>query len=138
MVKSSFVLRIKFSPGRQFSASKSASSPSAKTLCVIKMTDIQTISWIFLATAMATNTKPTGISGISLVADGINHAVPTQKELQTSISWLTRRGLIIKQGRNYELTSKGKLEYQTASKNTQTIMKIWENIELNFNSYGNK
>lgn len=102
------------------------------------MTDIQTISWIFLATAMATNTKPTGISGISLVADGINHAVPTQKELQTSISWLTRRGLIIKQGRNYELTSKGKLEYQTASKNTQTIMKIWENIELNFNSYGNK
>lgn len=102
------------------------------------MTDIQTISWIFLATAMATNSKPTSISGISLIADGINHAVPTQKELQTSISWLTRRRLIIKQGRNYELTSKGKLEYQTASKNTQTIMKIWENIELNFNSYGNK
>jgi predicted transcriptional regulator len=100
------------------------------------MTDIQTISWIFLATAMATNTKPTDISGISSVADGINHAVPTQKELQTSISWLTRQGLIIKQGRNYELTSKGKFEYETASKNTETIMKIWENIELNFNSYG--
>ena len=100
------------------------------------MTDKQTISWIFLATALATNTKPTDISGISSVADGINHAVPTQKELQTSISWLTTKGLIIKQGKNYELTSKGKLEYETASKNTQTIMKIWENIELNFNSYG--
>lgn len=97
---------------------------------------MQTISWIFLATALATNTKPTDISGISSIADGINHAVPTQKELQTSISWLTTQGLIIKQGKNYELTSKGKHEYETASKNTQTVMKIWENIELNLNSYG--
>lgn len=55
------------------------------------MTDKQTISWIFLATAMATNAKSTDIRGISSVADGINHAVPTQKELQTSISWLTKK-----------------------------------------------
>ena len=96
---------------------------------------MQTISWIFLATALATNTKPTDISGISSVADGINHAVPTQKELQTSISWLTTHGLIIKQGKNYELTSKGKLEYETASKKTQTLIKIWKNIELNLNRY---
>lgn len=100
------------------------------------MTDIQTISWIFLATAMATDTKPTDINGISSVADGINHAVPTQKELQKSFTWLTTKGLIIKQGKNYELTSKGKLEYESASKNTQTVMKIWENIELNFKNYG--
>ena len=90
------------------------------------MTDLQTISWIFLATALATNTKPTDISGISSVADGINHAIPTQKELQTSISWLTTKGLILKHGKNYELTSKGKLEYELASRNTQTVMKIWE------------
>jgi hypothetical protein len=95
------------------------------------MIDIQTKSWIFLATALATNTKPTDINGVSSVADGINHAVPTQKELQSSISWLTTQGLIIKQGKNYELTSTGKLEYETASKNTQTLMKIWKNIELN-------
>jgi predicted transcriptional regulator len=100
------------------------------------MIDLQTISWIFLATALATNTKPTDICGISSVADGINHAVPTQKELQTSISWLKTKGLIIKQGKNYELTSKGKLAYESASKNTETVMKIWENIELNFNGYG--
>jgi len=100
------------------------------------MTDKQTISWIFLAIALATNTKPTDISGISSVADGINHAVPTQKELQISITWLTTKGLIIKQGKNYELTSKGKLEYELASKNNQTVMKVWENLELNFNSYG--
>lgn len=100
------------------------------------MTDKQTISWIFLATDLATNTKPTDINGIFSVADGINHAVPTQKELQTSISWLTTKGLIIKQGKNYELTPKGKLTYALASKNTQTVMQIRENIELNFNDYG--
>jgi predicted transcriptional regulator len=99
------------------------------------MTDKQTISWIFLATALATNTKPTNISGISSVADGINHAIPTQKELQTSISWLIRNELIIKQGKNYELTSKGKSEYEIASNKTVILMKIWENIELKFNSY---
>jgi hypothetical protein len=95
------------------------------------MTDIQTISWIFLAISMATNTKPTDINGISSVADGINHAVPTQKELQRSISWLITHGLIIKEGKNYKLTAKGKHEYETASYNTQTVMKIWENIEQN-------
>ena len=99
------------------------------------MTDVQTISWIFLATALAANTKPTDINGILSVADGINHAVPTQKELQTSISWLTRNELIIKMGKNYELTSKGKSEYETASIKTETLMKIWKNIEMKFNNY---
>jgi predicted transcriptional regulator len=96
---------------------------------------MQTISWIFLATALATNTKPTNINGISEVADGINHAVPTQKELQTSISWLTRTELIIKNGKNYELTSKGKSEYETASNKTETLMNIWKNLELKFSNY---
>ena len=99
------------------------------------MTDIQTISWIFLATALATNTKPTNINGISEIADGINHAVPTQKELQKSISWLTRHELIIKHGKNYELSSKGKSEYETVSNKTKTLMNIWKNIDLKFSNY---
>ena len=94
------------------------------------------IAWIFLAVSMASETEPADLIGISTIADGINHAVPTQRELQTSISWLTAKGLIIKQGKSYDLTSKGKIEYESASKNIQTVMKIWENIELNFNDYG--
>ena len=102
------------------------------------MTDEQTISWIFLATALATNTKPSDINGISSVADGINHAVPTQKELQTSISWLTKRGLIIKHGKNYELTDNGKFEYETASKNIDKLLAIWKNLEIKFSSYADR
>ena len=99
------------------------------------MTDIQTISWIFLATALTTSTEPTNINGISSVADGINHAIPTQRELQTSISWLIKQGFILKQSKNYELTTKGKIEYEKASKNTKILMSIWKNIEINFNLY---
>lgn len=100
------------------------------------MSDKQTIAWIFLATALATNLKPTDMNGISLVADGINHAVPTHKELQTSISWLTKQGLIVKQGKSYELTGKGKLEYETASKHTDKLLEIWKVLERHLSSYG--
>ncbi len=101
------------------------------------MTAIQTISWIFFATALATSTKPTDINGISSVADGINHAIPTQKELQTSIAWFIKQGLILKQGKNYELTSKGKIEYDKASKGTKILLSILKNIEMNFKLYAN-
>lgn len=101
------------------------------------MIDIQTISWAFLATAIATNTQPSNINGISSVADGINHAIPTQKELQASISWLKTQGLIINKGKEYELTFEGKHVYETASKNSQEVMKIWRNLEVKLNSYCN-
>ncbi|UQD55512.1 hypothetical protein [Flavobacterium sp. K5-23] len=99
------------------------------------MKEEQTTSWIFFAIALATNTQPTDINGIISVADGINHAVPSQKELQTSISWLIRKGLIVKQGKNYELTIIGKLEYSNASENTNILMNIWKNLETNFTDY---
>jgi len=99
------------------------------------MTDIEVNSWIFLAVALATNTEPTDINGISKVADGINHLVPTQKELQTAISWLSKNELILKQDKKYQLTLKGKQEYEIASNNVETAMKIWSNIELRFNQF---
>lgn len=101
------------------------------------MVVIQTVSWIFLAIALATSKKPTDINGVSSVADGINHAIPTQKELQTSIAWLIKQGLILKQGKNYELTSKGKIEYNEASKGTKILFSILKKIEMNFNLYVN-
>jgi hypothetical protein len=100
------------------------------------MTEEQIISWIFLAIALATSTEPSDINGISMVADGINHAVPTQKELQISIAWLTNKGLVLKHGKSYELTSKGKLEYEAASKNSDKLLTIWKNLEIKLGNYG--
>ena len=99
------------------------------------MTNEQTVSWIFLAIALASQEKPTDINGISMIADGINHVVPTHKELQESISWLSRNELIIKHGNKYKLTSKGKEEYQMASENKNKLLEIWKNIEMKFKKY---
>ena len=93
------------------------------------MTEQQTISWIFLATAMASQTEPTDLKGISDIADGVNHAVPTHKEIQTSIAWLSEKKLLNKLGKKYVLTPKGKTEYKKASEHTNTLLKIWDNLE---------
>jgi len=100
------------------------------------MTEGQTISWIFLATAMASQTKPADHNSISSIADGINHAVPTHKELQTSLTWLTTNNLVTKTGTKYRLTEKGQLDYDLASRQTSTLMKIWDNLDTVLKKYG--
>ena len=73
-----------------------------------------------------------------MVADGINHAVPTQKELQTSIAWLMNHDFIKKSGNKFQLTEKGKFEYERASLGTKTLFKIRENLELEMKNMTNK
>jgi predicted transcriptional regulator len=70
------------------------------------------------------------------MADGINHAVPTHKELQTSLTWLTSNGLVMKIGNKYCLTEKGKMDYETASKQTSTLLKVLDNTETVLKRYG--
>lgn len=84
---------------------------------------------------MASETEPTDFKGISMIADGINHAVPTHKELQTSTSWLVNKGLIHKVAKKYSLTTKGKEDYKMASKETNTLLKIWDNMEQKIKNY---
>ena len=63
-----------------------------------------------------------------MIADGINHSIPTEKELRTSLTWLINKGLVLKQGKKYQLTEKGMALHELASNNTATILKIWENL----------
>lgn len=93
------------------------------------------IAWIFLAIAMASETEPADFKGISMIADGINHAVPTNRELQNAISWLMNKGLINKIGKNYTLTKKGKEDYTYAQLETKTLLKIWDYLQQRINNY---
>ena len=70
-----------------------------------------------------------------MVADGINHAVPTQKEFQTSFSWLTKKGLVEKKGKKYSLTADGKTEFDKASQNTENLLEIWQKLEKEIKNY---
>lgn len=99
------------------------------------MTNEQTISWILLATALATQTAPAEIREISLIADGINHAVPTPKELQYSISWLIKNEFVAKNGNKYLLTGKGQSHYEAASKDSIYLLDIWKNLEQRITNY---
>lgn len=97
--------------------------------------DKRTISWIYLAISIASEKEPTDFNGISMIADGINHAVPTHKEIQTSITLLMEKGLVNKVGDKYTLTQKGKEEYEVASKGTASLWEIWDNMKQKIKDY---
>jgi predicted transcriptional regulator len=99
------------------------------------MTENQTISWIFLATAIASQAEPADFNSISNIADGINHALPTHKELQTTLTWLTSKDFVTKNGGKYSLTEKGNFTYDLASRQTQTQFEIWDNLETALKEY---
>jgi predicted transcriptional regulator len=93
------------------------------------MTKTKINSWIFLATSIASQKEPADINSISLIADGINHSIPTDKELQISLNWLLSEGLISKKGSKYSLTEIGKTKFENASKTTSVLFKIWDILD---------
>ena len=93
------------------------------------MTDFQTVSWIFLATALASQERGANAAGILAVADGINHSVPTQKEMQTSLKWLLTRDLVLKEQGKYNLTDQGQELFQQVKKRSDILSKMWEILE---------
>lgn len=97
--------------------------------------DRRTISWIYLAISMASEVEPADYVGISNIADGINHSIPTHKELQTSISWLSEKGLIFKVGNKYTLTPIGKDIFNAATAGENTLLKIWDKMDQKLKNY---
>ena len=98
------------------------------------MTQFETISWIFLATALSSDESDAKVAEILMLADGINHAVPTQKELQESLKWLRTNELIIKNQNKYSLTDQGKRLIQDARKKSNLLLKLWEILEADLKS----
>jgi predicted transcriptional regulator len=99
------------------------------------MTEQETYSWIFLATALASQTGSTNQQGISSVADGINHAVPTHKEMNSSLNWLREKKLIEKDGKKYQLSQQGNSMIDKLSGKDHSIMIIWNRIEKEIKNY---
>ena len=71
------------------------------------VTDAATIAWIFYSLRLASDTAPAKFDAISQVADGLCHAVPTHRELQSSLSWLSSAGLVAKQSGGYSVSASG-------------------------------
>src|SRR5436190_6428795 len=96
------------------------------------MTTTETYSWIFYATALASQQSPANWGGVSMIADGINHAVPTHNEMQEAITFCTRRGLIRSIGKKLELTSAGSELLDSCSLHPRTVSAVWQRLEKRF------
>ena len=67
------------------------------------MTDAEVYSWILLSISHGGGTR----TEIAQVADGINHAVPTEKEMNASLRWLQDNRLVCMKDSRFTLTESG-------------------------------
>ena len=93
------------------------------------MRDAETISWIFLALSISSKDSPSNFAMISQIADGINHSIPNEKEIQTSLTWLTNNKLITKTKNKYSLTETGKEMFSETQDINTSLLKMWEILE---------
>lgn len=100
------------------------------------MTLAQTYSWLFYALGLASGTEPAKYKDIEQVADGINHAIPTQREMRESLAWLSGEGLVIKEEKAYLLSANGVALLNRLSNNVHTTMGVWASIEKHFEQCG--
>jgi hypothetical protein len=100
------------------------------------MTEAETYSWIFYAASAATMNDGASLRDIEAVADGINHAVPTQKELSSSLSWVESKGLIEKVGKKIIMTDHGRGFMDRFATSPGSVMKIWDRIAHAFTEMG--
>ena len=95
------------------------------------MNENSVISWIFLSTAFASEQEPANFESISHIADGINHSVPTHKELQSSLTWLSKNRFVEKAGKKYHLTKEGiELIENVKSRTNNIILNIWDELTM--------
>ncbi len=88
------------------------------------MTDAQTFSWILLSVYEQGST----LRQISETADAINHAVPTHREMETSLRWLQERGLVREDCGRFVLTDTGTAFLSRLRSPTRPIMQTWHAV----------
>ena len=94
------------------------------------MTDSETFAWILLSVPE----RGGKLQDLIAMADGINHAIPTHRELQTSLGWLKSYGFVVKEGRNFLLTELGTDLLARARSAKQTMMRTWERVTAELDS----
>lgn len=90
--------------------------------------DASTVAWIFLAIDF-TDLEGARRTDILHAADAINHAVPLESEIQTSIRFLTRHGTLLKQSKSYRITERGRTMLASAHAGAANIFEAWRALE---------
>lgn len=85
-----------------------------------------------MAIGYASQKQAADFAAISKVADGINHAVPTHKELHNSVSRLLELNLINKKNKKYSLSNSGASLLVKVQEKEKTIFGVWKELENEF------
>ncbi len=94
------------------------------------MTEATLYAWIFLSVPR----DPSPLQDVLLMSDAINHAVPTQRELQASFGWLKKQGLVHVESKKYSLTEFGESLRQRATPESNLIHDTWKAVAARFTS----
>ena len=90
--------------------------------------DARPLAWILYSVSLASGSGPASFAAISSVADGINHAVPTQQEMASSLRWLRSRGLVVSMGKRHALAEPGRLLVGQAQVKASTVSAVWAHL----------
>ena len=85
--------------------------------------DAKTLAWILLAVPETGGSR----RDLLALADAINHAVPTERELSESWKWLHDHALVVKLGSQYSLTESGRTFVSSARR--ARILETWAAVE---------
>ena len=71
-------------------------------------------AWLFQAITIASHERPASLTDIIAVADGVNHALPTDDELHGAFARLTNGGLIREVSEHFQLSDEVPLKIRNA------------------------
>jgi hypothetical protein len=97
--------------------------------------DASTVAWIFLAIDF-TDLESAELTDILHAADAINHAVPLESELRFSIQFLTRHDMLLKQGKSFRITERGRTMLESAHGRAANIFEVRRALEAQIASVG--
>ncbi len=91
-------------------------------------------AWIFISMAFYQGEASTSLRDLIATADYINHAIPTDEEIEGAINRLSSAGLVIVQEGHFHLSPAGRIILQEFHGKRTSLLKMWELVEKQLES----
>ena len=88
-------------------------------------------AWIFLS--LNNMEEGTSLEDLIAKADGINHAIPTENEVEGALNRLSKADLVHFINAKFFLTDSGKELYEYIYKQKGSLLTLWEKLEKHLN-----
>jgi len=85
-------------------------------------------SWILISIAYAGRKKLTGLVDIIAIADAINHAIPTTREMDRAINRLLAARLISNKRGTFAVTKTGLAAIAKMERRSKGVLTLWDNL----------